>query len=225
MVCLNLPLHLHYKHKNVYLVGIIPGPKAPCLQQINNILTILVDEFLEFWMGVKFSQTSLYPHGRLICCAVILLICDLGAGRKTAGHSFASAAYFCSFFQLKKKDINSLDPTKWPRRTCKQHRDLAYQWHNATTMAEQEKYFKDYGIRYSELLRLPYWKPTQHIVIEVMHNLFLGLFHHHCCYIFGIDIKSQEEEEEEEAPPILEEDRDRGLALLKSCGSADSLAR
>jgi hypothetical protein len=60
-----------------------------------------------------------------------------------------------------------------------------------------------------------------------MHNLFLGLFHRHCRYIFGIDIKSQDEdeEEEEEASPISEEDQDRGLALLKSCCSADSLAK
>lgn len=227
MVCLNLPLHLRYKRENVYLVGVIPGPKAPRLQQINHILAVLVDDFLEFWTGVEFSQTSLYPHGRLMRCAVIPLVCDLGAGRKTAGHSSASATYFCSFCQLKKKDINSLDPTKWPRRTCEQHRSLAYQWRDATTVPEQEKHFKEYGVRYSELLRLPYWKPTQHIVIEVMHNLFLGLFHRHCRYIFGIDIKSQDEdeEEEEEASPISEEDRDRGLALLKSCCSADSLAK
>jgi hypothetical protein len=102
---------------------------------------------------------------------------------------------------------------------------LACQWRDATTVAEQEKCFKDFGVRYSKLLRLPYWKPTQHVVIEVMHNLFLGLFHRHCRYIFGIDIKSDDEEEEEEASPISEEDRDRGLVLLNSGCSADYLAK
>jgi hypothetical protein len=150
MVCLNLPLHLCYKHENVYLVDIIPGPKAPHLQQINHILAVLVDELLEFWQGVKFCQTSLYPHGRLMHCTVIPLICNLGAGRKTAGHSSASATYFCSFCQLKKKDINNLDPTMWPRRMCEQHQVLAYQWHDAATVAEQEKYFKDYGVNSPE---------------------------------------------------------------------------
>jgi hypothetical protein len=226
MVCLNLPLHLRYKRENVYLVGIIPGPKAPRLQQINHILAVLVGELLEFWTGVEFSQTSLYPCGRLMRCAVIPLVCDLGAARKMAGHSSASATYFCAFCQLKKRDINTLDPTKWPRRTCEEHRALACQWRDATTVAEQEKCFKDFGVRYSELLRLPYWKPTQHVVIEVMHNIFLGLFHRHCRYIFGIDIKSdKEEEEEEDAPPISEEDRDRGFVLLKSGCSADYLAK
>lgn len=189
MVCLNLPLHLRYKRENVYLIDIIPGPKAPRLQQINHIISVLVDELLEFWTGVEFSQTSLYPRGRLMCCAVIPLVCDLGAGRKTAGHSSATATYFCAFCQLKKRDINTIDPIKWPRRTCEQHRALANQWHDATTSAKQEKCFKDFGVRYSKLLWLPYWKPTQHVVIKVMHNLFLGLFHRHCRYIFGIDIK------------------------------------
>jgi hypothetical protein len=115
MVCLNLPLHLRYKRENVYLVGIIPGPKAPRLQQINHILVVLVGELLEFWTGVEFSKTSLYPCRRLMRCAVIPLVCNLGAARKTARHSSASATYFCAFCQLKKRNINTLDPTKWPR--------------------------------------------------------------------------------------------------------------
>ncbi|KAG2108136.1 hypothetical protein BD769DRAFT_1298109, partial [Suillus cothurnatus] len=148
--------------------------KAPRLQQINDILAVLVNELLKFWTGVKFSQTSLYQCRRLMHCTVIPFICNLGAGRKTAGHSSALATYFCTFCQLKKRDINTIDPTKWPRRTS-----LAYQWCDATTSAEQEKYFKDFGVQYLELL--------QHVVIKVMHNLFLGLFHCHCHYIFSIN--------------------------------------
>ncbi|KAI0715532.1 hypothetical protein C8T65DRAFT_529613, partial [Cerioporus squamosus] len=38
MACLNLPLDVRYKRENIYLAGILPGPKAPSLQQVNHFL-------------------------------------------------------------------------------------------------------------------------------------------------------------------------------------------
>ena len=38
MTIFNLPPSLQYKLKNVYMVGVIPGPKEPSLEEINHFL-------------------------------------------------------------------------------------------------------------------------------------------------------------------------------------------
>ncbi|KAJ3500743.1 hypothetical protein NLJ89_g9653 [Agrocybe chaxingu] len=54
--------------------------------------------------------------------------------------------------------------------------------------------FNDAGIRWSELLRLPYFDITRNVVVDSMHNLFLGLIKEHFCGILGIALPSREEE-------------------------------
>lgn len=41
------------------------------------------------------------------------------------------------------------------------------------------------GIRWSELLRLPYYEPARFLVIDPMHNLFLGLVKEHFLGVLG----------------------------------------
>ncbi|KZT07162.1 uncharacterized protein LAESUDRAFT_602187, partial [Laetiporus sulphureus 93-53] len=175
----------------VYLCGIIPGPKAPSLQQINHFLRPLIDEMLEFWEGgVYMARTALYKDGRLTRCAIIPLIADLGVVKKTAGQASHSATWFCSFCKIQKKDLNNVYPETWGTRTCDEHRLHAYQWRDAATEKQRETLFKRHGVRYSELLRLPYWKPSRYVVLETMHNLFLGILQCHCRTFFGMDVKS-----------------------------------
>ncbi|KAG2067677.1 hypothetical protein BDR04DRAFT_1026634 [Suillus decipiens] len=38
MACLNLPLDIRYKPENMYLAGIIPGPKQPSLENLNHYI-------------------------------------------------------------------------------------------------------------------------------------------------------------------------------------------
>jgi hypothetical protein len=49
LICLNLPPDLPYKLEYMCLVGIIPGPHEPPLTTLNHYLTLLVDDFLDFW--------------------------------------------------------------------------------------------------------------------------------------------------------------------------------
>ncbi|KAI9069600.1 hypothetical protein FKP32DRAFT_1542396, partial [Trametes sanguinea] len=78
LVCLNLPPELRYLPENVYLAGIIPGPKEPNVEQLNSLLKPLVDELLELWdPGVYLLKTALKPAGRLVRAAMIPLVCDL----------------------------------------------------------------------------------------------------------------------------------------------------
>jgi hypothetical protein len=47
MVCLNLPPGERFKSENMFLVGIIPGPNEPSMEQINHFLKPLVNDLLE----------------------------------------------------------------------------------------------------------------------------------------------------------------------------------
>ena len=58
-------------------------------------------------------------------------------------------------------------------------------------LKERDAIFEDHGIRWSRLLRLPYWDPTRYAVVDAMHNLFLGELRHHCVEVWGIDVKDK----------------------------------
>lgn len=224
MTCLNLPLELRYKRENVYLVGVIPGPKSPSLDQVHRFLGVLVDELLEFWSpGVRFSSTCCFPRGRLIRCAVIPLIADIGAIKKTAGQGAHNATFFCSFCDLKHSEINNIARETWTCRNCETRRRLAFQWRDASSVQERKRLFKQHGVRWTELLRLPYWK-HRYVVLDVMHNLFLGLFQRHCRNVFGIDLKDVTEDTEEDAT-LIEEEASKGQRLLDNGCTPDFLAR
>jgi hypothetical protein len=49
-------------------------------------------------------------------------------------------------------------------------------------------------VRWSELLRLPYFDPTRFVVIDAMHNLFLGLINKHFQDILGIRLEKDLDE-------------------------------
>ncbi|KAI6036197.1 hypothetical protein BKA83DRAFT_118693, partial [Pisolithus microcarpus] len=160
---------------NVYLVGIIPGPSEPSTSQMNHFLRPLVDELLEFWdPGCYFSRTVTYPAGRLVRCALIPLICDVPALRKVAGFMGHSGHSFCSFCRLQDYDIANFDIESWPRYSWEEHVRLATMWRDAPTVKERERLFKENPVRWSELLRLPYWDITKYAILDAMHNLFLG---------------------------------------------------
>ena len=191
MVCLNLPPALRYKRENMYLAGVIPGPKAPTLQQVNHFIEPLALELRDLWFkGARFTRTALRREGHLARCAMIPLVCDLGAGRKVSGHASHSATFFCSFCQLPKDRINDLDVSSWPRRNCYTFRILTEAWRSFADPKSRDAHFKKWGVRYSSLLMLPYWQPTRYVVVDAMHNLFLGIFQRHCRRIFGMNIKA-----------------------------------
>ncbi|KIK22681.1 hypothetical protein PISMIDRAFT_11400 [Pisolithus microcarpus 441] len=80
--------------------------------------------------------------------------------------------------------------------------------------------------RWSELLRLPYWDPTRFVVVEAMHNFFLGDLQHHCRKVFGMnaDVKSAAgtriqphtpEEQQRELDASIEAIKKRSLSALR----------
>src|SRR6202041_2230753 len=76
----------------------------------------------------------------------------------------------------------------WPPRSMEDHKKWAKAWKDAASPQEREKLFKAHGIRWSELLDLPYWNPIFFTIIDSMHTCYLGLFKTHCRRVWGIDV-------------------------------------
>lgn len=196
VVCVNLLPSLRYKPENMFLAGVIPGPNEPPLTAVNHYLSSLIDEFHLFWdTGVRFSQTQNFPDGRLVQCALIMVICDLLAARKAAGFAACSHKHFCSVCHCTRSQngYGDTDYHKWKRRTDTDCRSAADSYLTATTPESRLEEFNKSGVRWSELLRLPYFDIARCVVVDSMHNLFLGLIKEHFTDILGITPTSYRE--------------------------------
>lgn len=193
MVCLNLPPELRYQPENMYLAGIIPGPHEPPTACINHYLHPLVDDLLDFWSpGVHFSRTQKFCNGRTVFCALAALVCDLPASRKVAGFASHSHNFFCSLCYRTLSELHGNEKKNIPadhrpsRRRgnidCRKH---AEKWRNAMDAEAAMNIFDEAGLRWSELLRLPYFDPSRFVVVDAMHNLFLGLINFHFFQLLG----------------------------------------
>ncbi|KAJ3506586.1 hypothetical protein NLJ89_g6792 [Agrocybe chaxingu] len=227
LVCFNLPPECRYLVENTLLVGIIPGLNEPSTDEVNHFLRPLVDDFLSLWTtGVFLSKTPRCPGGRLVRCALIPLICDLPAARRASGLSSHSSRHLCSECNLLAEDVDNLDPETWPKRTLSDHLAHANQWKEAKTEHQRKNLVTEHGIRWSELLRLPYWDPTKHIAVDSMHGFYLRILHRHIRQVWNMDVEVEDGDgrplfsTENKAPEL---DFDYAEHILRH-GSTDQLA-
>ena len=175
MTVMNLPRDMRYKRENVILGGLIPGPKEP--SDNNPFFKPLVEELLELWEGVQMAVDG---HDKTVRCAVLCIACDIPAGRKICGLPWYTAHYACS--RCKKYfpgtfgciDYSGFNRDSWPPRTISEHRRVATQIRRAGTLAEIEHIESNSGYHYSALLNLPYLDISRMLIVDPMHNLFLG---------------------------------------------------
>lgn len=196
LVCLNLPPDMRYKAENMFLYGVIPGPEEPPLDCLNHYLKFLVDELLDCWApGIRFSRTYECYYGRVVQCALVCLVCDLLAARKTAGFAGIRHNQICAFCYCTRKDqgLGHTNTSDWKHRTNEEYRKSALRYQNAENLKTRNEIVKETGIRWSELLRLPYFDPSRFVVVDAMHNLFLGLIQEHF-EILGIKLNQADEE-------------------------------
>lgn len=187
LFCQNLPLEERQKPENIYLAGVIPGPGKPSTSQINHSISLVVDDLETLWKtGVKYTHTSKRKDGVLVRAAGAPVICDALGCRQLCGHGSPTSTFFCTFCWLRYSDIENLDMSSWPQRDLRQHRYWAELW-QISNEETREQIFKDHGIRYTPLFRLPYFDPIKHLVVDTMHNLYLGLLQRHCRSIWGMD--------------------------------------
>lgn len=64
----------------------------------------------------------------------------------------------------------------FPARTDTHHRKMMREYQACTTKNARDTYAKAYATRWSELARLPYFDTCRMVVVDPMHNLFLGEF-------------------------------------------------
>ena len=188
LILLNLPSHLRYCPENMFLAGILPGPKKPSLSDINHSINLLVDVLREFFdPGVLYSRTARHSHGCRVRAILVPVVADMLAARQAGGFASPTATFFCTLCNLKIQDIENLDKRTWPMRDVGEHCRSARRWRDAQTTEEQGALFKSHGIRWSPLLSLPYWDPILFTAIEPMHVFDAGLFQNHCRQVWGID--------------------------------------
>src|SRR6201996_2964852 len=191
LILLNLPSHLRYRPENMFLAGTIPGPRKPSLSDINHSLDLLVEVLLElFDPGVCYSRTARHNKGCRVRAILVPVVSDMLAARQARGFPSPTATRFCTCCNLRIQDIENLDRHTWPQRDVVEHIQLAKRWRDAESPEKQETLFRNHGIRWSPLLRLPYWNPILFTAIEPMHVFNVGLFQTHCRQVWGIDVSA-----------------------------------
>jgi hypothetical protein len=177
----NLPRDMRFKRENMLVLGLLPGPNEVSLHQINHYLAPIVNELRLLWDGVTFDNTFEYQEPRKIRAALILVSCDIPAARKICGHiSALSSCYRCekkANYENHKHNFAGMDNmSEWfINRDSAQFRENALGWRRCNSNAARNRFVKTTGVRWSELLRLPYFDPIRFLSIDPMHCLFLGI--------------------------------------------------
>ena len=160
------------------LVGVIPGPHEPSLH-INSFLEPIVLELLKLWTGVEILTTE---GNQIVRAALLCNSSDIPATRKVGGFVGHGAVKGCSrclrSFTTNsftdKADYSGFDSATWPTRSLEEHKRKGMEWKHARTQVERHKIEREYGVRFTELLRLPYFDSARFSVIDPMHNILLG---------------------------------------------------
>ena len=132
--------------------------------------------------------------GCLVCIILVAVVCDKPTAHKIRGFASHSHTNFCNICWITQHDksnpaafqdggvlfiptisfaISHL--TGFHRWTDKEHCRLGEQYCQQTTPTSCRKFVKDYATHYIQLSRLPYFNIVEQVVIDPMHNLFLGM--------------------------------------------------
>ena len=180
VIC-NLPREVRFKKENMLILALLPGPNEVKLHKINHYLAPIVDELLEFWSGVNLPPSEDHPEVKKIRLAVICCANDIPAARKLCGHISAKAACYRCHKRAnvigRRSNFGGFDDiSEWFQdRDPKEHRTNAKAWRYCTTRDERDAHVSANLVRWSEMLRLPYFNPIRHLIVDPMHCLFLGI--------------------------------------------------
>lgn len=190
LVCLNLPRAIRYNIANMCILGVIPGPREPSLNQLNHCLRPIVNDFLFLWyQGIFLSHTHLYPDGRWVRAAIVPAVLDRLASDQVSGHSFRSK-HCCR--RCWNEDADDLDYDSFRMRSNFEHRLLAERWQAASSEPERQQLFDQYHIRWTEFNRLPYWDFSKFPVFDTMHGFYQRMLHHHVRKVWGMNIQEMD---------------------------------
>ncbi|MBW0557844.1 hypothetical protein O181_097559 [Austropuccinia psidii MF-1] len=155
LICLNLPPSERLKPENVYVSGIIPGPKEPTALKLNYLLMPLIKELKELWKGYHFAPTSTGPSGSFIRVAILTAIADVAAMRKLTGFISDSVNHFCNFCTIQEAQIEEIGPQFHYTRSYQNHKSTIAKWLWESPKQRQAA-FSEYGVQYSIFENLLY---------------------------------------------------------------------
>ncbi|KAF8166800.1 hypothetical protein K438DRAFT_250040 [Mycena galopus ATCC 62051] len=145
-------------------VYFILGPQKPDVDGIDHYSRPLVDVFH------IISPTGSSSTGRDVDLTVVLSINDLPAARKMSGIAGTKSNPICTVYKLYyAPNVWDTDFRSRNYRDVSSLRQNTLDWKNASTLRERNQIFKESGVRWPELWRLPYWNSTQMPVIDTMH--------------------------------------------------------
>ncbi|KAI0364659.1 hypothetical protein BV20DRAFT_955703 [Pilatotrama ljubarskyi] len=170
----NLPPFLRYRASNLLLSMIIPGPKESDPDQTQGFMVIVVNELIRLWRDGAVLPTYRCPQGRRIRVILVGVFCDKPAAHKLGGFGPHQHTFFCTRDWISQGLISALLGIGFWPRTNEQHRWLMDEYRQAPGKSAREEHATSYATRWSELARLPYFDLCRMIVVDPMHNLFLG---------------------------------------------------
>ena len=184
LVLMNLPRHERFKRENVILVGLIPCPSEPQLN-INSYLSPLVDELLILWndgITIRHAGSQLIPEQ--FRAALLCVACDIPASRKVCGFTGHHSKMGCN----KCNKAFGVSGIRIPNdysgfENCTLRNIVEHKKHVEAVLAQTTQESRTateslYGVRYSELLRLPYFDCVRFTIVDPMRNLLLGTAKH-----------------------------------------------
>ncbi|KIO00208.1 hypothetical protein M404DRAFT_153377 [Pisolithus tinctorius Marx 270] len=131
----------------------------------------IVSDLLWLWKhGIKVPTES-WLEGQLVHVALVAVVCDKPAAHKIGGFTSHSHTYFCTECWISVAD--KMNPNAFQQGDAEQCH-LGNQYCNLVTLNAQKTFVKEYATQYSQLSRLPYFDLVAQIIIDLMHNLFLG---------------------------------------------------
>ncbi|KAL6299063.1 hypothetical protein BKA93DRAFT_830185 [Sparassis latifolia] len=190
-------------------VPIIRYPYLSISQQLESVLSIEgTEELLDEWRKVprrdgvyqdifdgKIAKTLRGPDnkvffandGRRVRVALLAVVCDKPAAHKIGGFGGHSHTYLCTRDWITKHDIGTpkaFERNAYKSCTDKEQRELGERYRALKTEKARADFVRQHATRYTELSRLPYFDLVHQIVIDPMHNLFLGLTKTHFYHIW-----------------------------------------
>ncbi|CAG8747707.1 7317_t:CDS:2, partial [Rhizophagus irregularis] len=156
------------------------NPVSSHRNKCNNPLSILKKKE----SGIIAEPRMIYPKPSIrqqlnIKVALIAGSSDIPATRKLFVHGSALMKCHrcekCSVYSEEYRKNHYGGVHTYELSNAESHRKHAYEWLQCNSKNSREDHFKEYGIRWSELLRLPYMDPIRFAVVDPMHCLFLGV--------------------------------------------------
>lgn len=124
------------------------------------------------------SQRETTTLWRTIRAAILCTGCDIPARKKVGGFKgFGSTYGFSRCFKEFEgegfhKTYTDFERTTWPKRMNAEHRHQVQEVTQAHTMTKRQTLEQKYGVRYSSLLKLPYYDAKRmSTIIDPLHNI------------------------------------------------------